>query len=79
MCFDCLCSKQNSVIRLKSNILTHPKFFSHPPNFWTGYATASANPRKEQGERQSEDYVHRKEIKVETHTQKKEKTQDKDS
>jgi len=32
-CFERRFSKQNSVIRLKSNILA-------PPNFWSGYATA---------------------------------------
>jgi len=30
--------KQNSVIRLKSNILA-PQIFLAPPNFWTGYAS----------------------------------------
>jgi len=33
LCFERPFSKQNSVIRLKSNILP-------PKNFWTGYATA---------------------------------------
>jgi len=32
LCFERRCSKQNSVIRLKSSILA-------PPNFWAGYAT----------------------------------------
>jgi len=36
-CFERRFSKQNSVIRLKSNILS-PKFFP-PPNSWAGYAT----------------------------------------
>jgi len=34
LCFERRFSKQNSVIRLKSNILP-------PPNFWAGYATDS--------------------------------------
>ena len=33
LCFERRFSKQNSVIRLKSNILA-------PPKFWAGYATA---------------------------------------
>jgi len=33
-------SKQNSVIRLNSNILTRPKCFA-PHNFWAGYDTAA--------------------------------------
>ena len=37
LCFERRFSKQNSVIRLKSDIL-------HPPNFWTGYATGSMIP-----------------------------------
>ena len=32
LCFERRFSKQNNVIRLKSNILA-------PPNFWVGYAT----------------------------------------
>jgi len=31
--------KQNSVIRLESNILASPEILA-PPHFWTGYATA---------------------------------------
>jgi len=38
LCFVKCFSKQNSVIRLKSNILP-PQFFCTPPNFWAGYAT----------------------------------------
>ena len=34
LCFESRFSKQNSVIRLKSNILA-------PQNFWAGYATAA--------------------------------------
>jgi len=34
-------SKQNSVIRLKSNILA-TQIFLAPPNFWAGYATGWA-------------------------------------
>jgi len=41
LCFERRFSKQNSVIRLKSNILAHTKFFA-PPNFSAGYATVSA-------------------------------------
>jgi len=37
-CFERPFSRQNSVIRLKSNILA-PKFIRSPPNFWVGYAT----------------------------------------
>jgi len=37
LCIERRFSKQNSVIRLKSNILAS-KFFA-PPNFWAGYAT----------------------------------------
>jgi len=36
LCFERRFSKQNSVIRLKSNILVPP---NSPPNFWAGYAT----------------------------------------
>jgi len=39
LCFERRYHKQNSVIRLKSNILTPTKFFG-PPNAWAGYATA---------------------------------------
>jgi len=39
LCVERRFSKQNSVIRLKSNICP-PKFFG-PPNFWAGYATAT--------------------------------------
>jgi len=38
LCFERRFSKKNSVIRLKSNILT-PSDFSSTPNFWAGYAT----------------------------------------
>ena len=38
LCFEKRFSKQNTVIRLKSNILPLPK------NFWAGYATASRIP-----------------------------------
>jgi len=38
LCFERRFSKQNSVIRWKSNISATPKFFA-PPNFWAGYAT----------------------------------------
>ena len=41
LCFERRFSKQNSVIRLKSNTFA-PKIFFPPPNFWAGYATASA-------------------------------------
>jgi len=34
-------TKQNGVIRLKSNILAPPKIFWPTPNFWDGYATAA--------------------------------------
>jgi len=37
LCFEKRFSKQISVIRLKSNILSPPIF--RPPNFWAGYAT----------------------------------------
>jgi len=37
LCFERRVSKQNSVIRLKSNILL-------PPNFWAGYATGQMWP-----------------------------------
>jgi len=37
LCFESRFSKQNSVIRLKSNIFAPAKFFG-PPNFWDGYA-----------------------------------------
>jgi len=40
-CFERRCSRQNSVIRLKSNILAPSKFFRPPPNFWAGYATVA--------------------------------------
>jgi len=40
LCFERRFSKQNSVIRLKTNILPSPKFPSLPPNYWVGYATA---------------------------------------
>ena len=36
LCFERRFSKQNSIIRLKWNILV-------PPNFWTGYATGNAS------------------------------------
>jgi len=39
LCFERRFSKQNSVIRVKSNILAPKKFFWFPPNFWAGYAT----------------------------------------
>jgi len=39
VCFERRFSKQNSVIRLKLNILAPSKFFATPPNFWAGYAT----------------------------------------
>jgi len=39
LCFESRFSKQNSVIRLKSNILPPPNIGSHP-NSWSGYATA---------------------------------------
>ena len=39
LCFEGRFSKQNSVIRLKSNILPPPSFLARP-NFWTGYSTA---------------------------------------
>jgi len=39
LCFERRFSKQNSVIRIKSNILT-PKTFFGLLNFWAGYATA---------------------------------------
>jgi len=39
LCLETLFSKQNSVIRLKSNILA-PQIFLAPSKFWTGYATA---------------------------------------
>ena len=38
LCFERRFSKQNSVIRLKSNILGPRKFLSLP-NFWADYAT----------------------------------------
>jgi len=38
LCFEGRFSKQNSAIRLKSNILP-PQNFLTPPNFWAGYAT----------------------------------------
>jgi len=38
LCFKRRFSKQNSVIRLKSNILPLPNFFP-PLNFWAGYTT----------------------------------------
>jgi len=40
LCFERRFAKQNSVIRLKSNILAPPNFLV-PPNFWAGYATGS--------------------------------------
>jgi len=40
LCLEKRFSKQNSVIRRKSNILD-PKIFSPPPNFWSGYATVN--------------------------------------
>jgi len=40
LCFERRFSKQNSVIRLKSSILT-PQFFWSSLNFWAGYATAT--------------------------------------
>jgi len=39
LCFERRFSKQNIVIRLKSNILD-PQIFKPPLNFWAGYATA---------------------------------------
>jgi len=39
LCFDRRYPKQNSVIRVKSNILVLPNFLT-PPKFWTGYAIA---------------------------------------
>ena len=36
LCFEKRFSKQNSAIRLKSNIVT-------PQNFWAGYATGTQN------------------------------------
>jgi len=38
LCFERQYTKQNSVIRLKSNILV-PKFFWVIPKFWAGYGT----------------------------------------
>jgi len=38
LCFERRFSKQNSVIRLKSNSLP-PQIFWPPPKFWAGYAT----------------------------------------
>ena len=39
LCLERQYPKQNSVIRLKLNILTPPNFFV-PQNFWPGYASA---------------------------------------
>jgi len=41
LCFEMRFSKQNSVIRLKSNIMA-PQIFWLPPNFRAGYATGWA-------------------------------------
>jgi len=51
LCFERRFSKQNSVIRLKSNILAPtnffaPKNFLAPQSFWVGYATASNRDKK---------------------------------
>jgi len=40
LCFERRYPQQNSVIRLKSNILVPNQFFYCPPQiFWSGYAT----------------------------------------
>jgi len=40
LCFETRFSRQNNVIRLKSNILLANSNFCPPPNFWAGHATA---------------------------------------
>jgi len=44
LCFERRFSKQNSVIRLQSNILPLQKFLA-PPSFWAGYATGHEKPQ----------------------------------
>jgi len=44
LCFERRFSKQNSVIRLKSNILAPRKFF--PPKLWAGYPTGTSGLRR---------------------------------
>jgi len=39
LCFERRYLQQNSVIRLKSNILVPTNFFTLPSNFWSVYAT----------------------------------------
>jgi len=46
LCFERRFSIQNSVIRLKSNILAPPNFLA-PLNFWAGYVTESEQRKKE--------------------------------
>jgi len=41
LCFESRVSKQNIVIRLKSNIMA-PKTILPPRNFWAGYAAVQA-------------------------------------
>jgi len=43
LCFERRISEQNSVIRLKSNILPPKKIFG-PPNSWTGYSHWALGP-----------------------------------